>query len=240
MSFFKKIKKWFREAPHFTGTIIVSERIGSRIQKVTIALPYPVETPFPIGSYVQPMTWGCVPRAYSVALADDRSFTLLVSFSGGGAGARFFRDSKVGDKVLCYGPYDDFPYRYGTGRSKVFFATSTGVAPFRRMVEEAIKESVPSVLILGSPKEGDISLRSEFEELSRNNPTFTFIPCLSSADENWKGARGYVTEQVHGKENFVRKSDIYICGIPMMTLGVLDVLDSIDVPEEQIFVQKFG
>jgi CDP-4-dehydro-6-deoxyglucose reductase len=240
MSISKTIHHWFTEAPHFTGTIIVSERIGSRIQKVTIALPSPVEFPFAIGSYVQPMTWGCVPRAYSVALADERSFTILVSFSGGGTGARFFRDSKVGDKVLFYGPFDDFPYRYGTRRPKVFFATSTGVAPFRRMVEEAIKEEVPSVLLLGSPKEGDVSFKNEFEELSRQHPQFTFIPCLSSADEDWKGARGYVTDQVNGKEEFLKKSDIYICGIPMMTYGVLEVLASVGVPEEQIFVQKFG
>lgn len=240
MSFSSTIKHWFTEAPHFEGTIIVSERIGSRIQKVTIALPSPVETPFSIGSYVQPMTWGCVPRAYSVALADTRSFTLLVSFSGKGAGARFFRDAQVGDKVTCYGPFDDFPYRYGTGRPKVFFATSTGVAPFRRMVEEAIKEGVPSVLLLGSPKESDIALRSDFDELSRKYQSFTFVPCLSAPDTAWTGARGYVTDQASGKEDFLRKSDIYICGIPVMTLGVLEVLKSIGVPEKQIFVQKFG
>lgn len=240
MSIIRTIKHWFSEAPHFEGTIIVSERIGSRIQKVTIALPEPIETPFVIGSYVVPITWNCVPRAYSVALADTRSFTLIVSFSGGGAGARYFRDSKVGDKVTCYGPFDDFPYRYGTGRSKVFFATSTGVAPFRRMVEEAIKEGAPSVLLLGSPKEADLSFKSDFEKLAQEHSTFTFVPCLSAADESWTGARGYVTDQAKGKEEYLKRSDVYICGIPPMTLGVLEVLHSIGVPEKQIFVQKFG
>lgn len=240
MSFFSTIKHWFTEAPHFEGTIIASERIGSRIQKVTIGLPEPVETPFPIGGYVQPMTWGCVPRAYSIALADNNSFTLLVSFSGGGAGSRFFRDAKVGDKVLCYGPYDDFPYRYGTGRSKVFFATSTGVAPFRRMIDEAIKEGVPVCLYLGSPKEGDVAFKSELEELSRNHPTFTFCPTLSNPDPSWTGAHGYVTDHIIQNPSLMRKSDIYICGIPPMTMGVLAALKEVDVPEQQIFVQKFG
>ncbi len=240
MSFSSTIKHWFTEAPHFEGTIAISERIGARIQKVTIALPSPVDTPFPIGCYVQTMTWGCVPRAYSVATADKNSFTLLVSFSGGGAGSRFFRDAAVGTKVTCYGPFDDFPYRYGTGRSKIFFATSTGVAPFRRMIEEAIKEGVNSVLLLGSPKESDVAFKSELEQLSLLHPSFTFVPCLSGADPSWTGARGYVTDQIKGKENFVRKSDIYICGIPIMTLGVLDALEKTGVPKEQIFVQKFG
>lgn len=240
MSIVSTIKHWFTEAPHFEGTIIVSERIGTRIQKVTIALPEKNNEPFPIGCYVQTMTWGYIPRDYSVATSDTRSFTILVSFSGGGAGSRFFRDTKVGSKITCYGPFDDFPYRYGTGHSKVFFATSTGVAPFRRMIEEAIKENVNSVLLLGSPKESDVAFKSEFEALSRAHPSFTFVPCLSSADASWTGARGYVTDQVKGKEGYLRKSDVYICGIPIMTRGVLDILRATGVPENQIFVQKFG
>lgn len=240
MSFSSVIKHWFTEAPHFEGTIIVSERIGSRIQKVTIALSEPTAKPFPVGCYVQTITWGCIPRAYSVATADTRSFTILVSFSGRGAGARFFRDAVVGDKVTCYGPFDDFPYRYGTGRTKVFFATSTGVAPFRRMIEEAVKENVTPVLFLGSPKESDIAFKNDFEELSRNHPNFTFVPCLSDADLSWTGARGYVTDQMNGKEEFLKRSDIYICGIPAMTFGVLKILRAVGVPEKQIFVQKFG
>ena len=180
MSFFSIIKNWFTEAPHFEGTITATELIGSRIQKVTISLPSPVATPFPVGCYVQAMTSGVVPRAYSVATADTTSFTLLVSFGGRGAGARFFADAPVGTVVKYYGPFDDFPYRAGTGRSKIFFATSTGVAPFRRMVEEALNEGLEATLILGTPKESDIAFRRDFEEIARTNPYFHFIPILSA------------------------------------------------------------
>lgn len=240
MSIVSTIRHWFSEAPHFEGTIMQTERIGARIQKVTISLPAPVFAPFPIGCYVQFMTWGCVPRDYSVATADTQSFTILVSFGAGGAGARFFRDATVGTKVVCYGPFDDFPYKYGTGRPKVFFATSTGVAPFRRMIEEAMKEGVPSVLLLGSPKESDIAFKSELDELSKNNQSFTFVPTLSGAGPEWQGARGFLTDQIKGKEDFLKISDSYICGVPIMTLGVLKALKDTGVPDNQIFVQKFG
>lgn len=235
------VRKWFTEAPHFTGTIIESERIGSRIQRVRVGLPEFVKAPFPLGSFVTAVTWDCVPRCYSTAKTDEHSFTLLVSFSGGGCGARFFRDSPAGTKVLFYGPFDDFPYRPGTGRSKVFFATSTGIAPFRMMLDEAIKEGLHSTIYLGSPKEPDIALRSEFEELQTQYPALvTFHPVLSNGDVTWNGSRGYVTDYIPKNADSIRKSDIYICGIPPMTFGVLSALEAIDMPEKQIFVQKFG
>lgn len=240
MNIIAKIKHWFTEAPYVEGTVTVSERIGSRIQKITIKLPLDVRGPFPMGSYIVAYTWGCVPRAYSIAKTDGSSFTLLVSFSGGGAGARYFRDITVGKKVIFYGPFDDFPYHAGTGRPKIFFATSTGVAPFRMMADAAIREGLHATIVLGSPKEGDVAFKEELVELSQTNPLFTFIPTLSNPDSDWKGARGYVTDYIYKNPEIVRASDVYICGIPIMTLGVLDALKKIDMPQDSIFVQKFG
>lgn len=240
MSFFSTIKYWFTEAPHFEGIVTATERIGSRIQKVTITLPSPIAEPFPVGCYVQAMTSDVIPRAYSIATADSDSFTILVSFGGMGAGARFFADAPVGTVVKCYGPFDDFPYRSGTSRPKIFFATSTGVAPFRRMVEESLREGLETTLFLGTPKESDIAFRSDFEELARANPLFHFVPVLSAGDPVWQGARGYVTDQITGKSELLRRSDVYICGVPMMTLSVLNILKKEGVPKNQIFVQKFG
>jgi len=240
MSLFSTIRHWFDEAPHFKGTIIASERIGSRIQKVTVGLPPNISGPFNLGSYVVAYAYGCVPRAYSVAKTDAHSFTLLVSFSGGGTGARFFRDATVGTTTTFYGPFDDFPYRYGTGRPKVFFATSTGVAPFRMMVDEVVKEGLPATLYLGSPTEGDISLREEFDVIARNYPSFNFVPVLSKPDPSWQGPKGYVTDFITKNPITMRKSDIYICGVPPMTMGVLAALEKAHVPKKQVFVQKFG
>jgi len=78
MNIIAKIKHWFTEAPYVEGTVIESERIGSRIQKVTIGLPLDVRGPFPMGSYIVAYTWGCIPRAYSIAKTDGGSFTLIV------------------------------------------------------------------------------------------------------------------------------------------------------------------
>ena len=90
-----------------------------------------------------------------------------------------------------------------------------------------------------TPKEEDIAFKKDFEELAKN-PLFRFIPVLSAGNPEWKGARGFLTSHIPDKVDFIKKSDVYICGVPIMTASVLDALKKISMPEEQIFVQKFG
>ena len=229
------------EEPSSRMCIVESVRIGSHIQKVTLAFDPALGLRFPIGSYIQPMTWGCIPRAYSVAEATASTVTIVVSFSGMGAGARFFATSPVGTYVEVFGPYDDYPYRYGTGRPKVFICTGTGMVPFVRMVPEAVCENLPSLLVLGVPKEEDIPYREYFENLERTTSSFDCIFTLSRSGPEWKGAKGYVTHQFGGdRDEWLRESDVYVCGVPKMVESTLAMLKAADVPKSHVFVQQFA
>ncbi len=239
MSVFSVIAKKL-EASYMDMEITASERVGSHIQKVRLAVPGGESREFPIGSYIQPMTWGVVPRAYSIVEADGHSCTIIVSFSGKGAGARFFRDMPVGTVVRTYGPFDDFPYRYSTGRPKIFMATGTGVAPFIRMAGEANKEGRPAVLVLGVPHQEDIPYASYFYDMAKKYNTFAFVPVLSAPDGAWEGERGYVTDIWEGREKMLLQSDVYICGVPPMVAGAEEFLKSIGMDPTHMFIQKFG
>ncbi len=229
------------EAVPLQMQITSSEPIGSHIQKVTLAYPRGQAKEFPIGSYIQPMIAGCIPRAYSIVEATDRNCTIIVSTSGRGVGARFFENAPVGTPIESFGPFSDFPYRYGTGRSKIFLATGTGVAPFVRMIPEAIHENLPALLALGVPEERDIPYRAYLESLSARTPSFHCLFVLSRASKTWEGPRGYITDQFEGtREEWLRASDVYVCGIPAMTEGTRELLRRVHVPRKQIFVQKFG
>ncbi len=240
MSIFSKLVEHLGEQS-IQMKIIKSIRVGSHIQQVTLQFRPLTSYTFEVGSYIQPMIGGCIPRAYSVAEVTENTCTIIVSFSGMGVGARFFSQVPVGTCVNVYGPYNDFPYQYGTGRSKVFLATGTGVAPFIRMSEEAVKEEVPVLLALGIPKEEDIPYRERFEALQNQNKNFFCLFSLSLPNPEWKGAKGYITDQFddEGKE-WLMKSDVYICGVPPMVEGTLVMLKRFRVPKKQIFVQKFG
>jgi len=234
--FFKKL-----EAPHRTMYVSEASKIGNHIQKVVLKNSNKESVNYPIGSYIQPMIGGCVPRAYSVVEDNGDGCTIMVSFSGKGVGARFFKKIQCGDIVNVYGPFDDFKYRYNTGRPKIFIATGTGVSPFVRMVHEAIKEDLPVLLVLGVPEESDIPYREYFEFLGREHKVFDFLATLSNPGSGWNGAVGYVTSQFNSEDyGFLRLSDIYICGVPPMITGIVDVLRNANVPAGSIFIQKFG
>jgi NAD(P)H-flavin reductase len=240
MSIFKALIEKLETVPT-KMQILESEKIGSHIQKVVLAFPANLGLNFPIGSYIQPDVGAGVTRAYSVAEATDSTCTIIVSFSGKGMGARFFSQSPVGTFVDVYGPYSDFPYHYDTKHPKIFLATGTGIAPFVKMIPEAIKEKLPVLLALGVPREEDIPYKKYFDDLESNFSNFKTIYVLSNGSINWNGARGYITNQFSGeREKWLRNSNIYVCGVPPMVEGVLKLLKNAEVPKNQIFVQKFG
>lgn len=235
MSLFKTL-----EAPHSLMMIVDSQRIGSHIQKVTLGLEKPVSKPFTVGAYIQPLIGGWVPRAYSIAEATETTCTIIVSFSSMGVGARFFASAKIGTVIKVYGPFDDFPYHYKTGKPKVFIATGTGVAPFVRMVPEATAEGVPSYLLMGAPTLQDIPYYNYFEELTSKNKLFSFVPSLSRPNETWKGYKGYITQLLPQMQQILLQSDVYLCGVPPMISSTKSVLRKMKIPSNQIHVQKFG
>jgi cytochrome-b5 reductase len=243
MSISEKIRALIEE-PKYTYVIVASSRIGSHIQKVTLQFDRNLlKGPFPIGSYVQFMIAGAIPRAYSVVESTKDTATFIMSFSGMGVGSRFFSKAPPGTTIDGFGPYDDFPYRRNTERYKIFLATGTGVAPFVRMVQVAIREKTPSALLLGSPQEEDLPYHNYFKKLDAENPgLFVYYPVLSRPPEGWNGGTGYITSYV---PEFIQEApkdkwDMYICGVPAMIYGAEQVVKKMKFPRNHVFIQKFG
>lgn len=240
MSLSKHIRTWIEE-PIREFQILRSERIGSHIQKVTLAFAQN-DGPFPVGSYVQFVIEGVVPRAYSVADSTVDTCTIIVSFGGMGVGSRYFAGAPTGTQIRAYGPYDDFPYHKGNERTKLFLATGTGVAPFVRMIRSAIKEGVSSALLLGSPTEGDLPYHSYFQELADTSKNeFTYFPVLSKPHNKWQGGKGYITRYLPQlfQEYSMEHCDVYVCGVPIMVYDVKRLLKRVGFPKQQLFIQEF-
>lgn len=151
-----------------------------------------------------------------------------------GVASNFLCDLQVGAEVRVTGPngkrfllpVDTHAHDYA------FFATGTGIAPFRGMIIDLLKANTTScvTLVLGSPYATDLPYHAEFVELAKQHANFTYLPTISRETQP-NGKRGlYVQDQIAlqpkalGEILNSTRGLIYVCGIAGMELGIFQTL----------------
>lgn len=151
-----------------------------------------------------------------------------------GVASNFLCDLQVGDRVTLTGPSgkrfvlpaDPAAHDY------VFFATGTGVAPFRGMLADLLESGARSraVLVMGVPHAADLLYDEELRALASRHPNFTYLTALSRERQEDGHGPMYVQDRLrtHREElGAILSSDrglVYVCGLAGMELGVLQGL----------------
>lgn len=147
-----------------------------------------------------------------------------------GVCSNYLCNLKAGDTVKMTGPAGrrfllpenrgDFNY--------VFFATGTGIAPYRGMVFDLLKEGIESdiYLIFGIPYRTDILYEEYFRSLEETHPNFHFIVYVSREDRRADGSKKYVQYAIDDHQEelipLLEKDNtlVYICGLQGMQAGI--------------------
>lgn len=155
---------------------------------------------------------------------------------------------KPGDKVNVYGPFGDF-FAKNTQAEMVFVGGGAGMAPLRSHIFDQL-------LRLNSQRKisywyGARSLREmfyaeEFEELARKYSNFQWHVALSDPlpEDNWTGHKGFIHKVLF--DNYLKEHEApeeceyYMCGPPMMTKAVIDMLLELGVERDNILLDDFG
>ena len=100
-----------------------------------------------------------------------------------GVASNFLCDLNPGEKVQLTGPNGKrflLPLRPDE-HDYVFFATGTGIAPFRGMVQELLATTTRSriALVMGSPYASDLLYHQDFESLASREPRLTYLTAIS-------------------------------------------------------------
>ncbi|MGE3108271.1 MAG: hypothetical protein AB7G11_03395 [Phycisphaerales bacterium] len=143
-------------------------------------------------------------------------------------------DLQVGDEVKLSGPAGKrfiLPAAPGD-HDYVFFATGTGIAPFRGMVLDLLESGAPSsvTLIMGSPYATDLLYHDAFLRLQDEHKNFTYITAISRERQADGHDPLYVQDRIRtDRERLVPKflsprTLIYICGLAGMELGIFQQL----------------
>jgi len=147
-----------------------------------------------------------------------------------GVCSNYLCNLKVGDKLKVTGPSGK---RYLLPENKtdfnyVFFATGTGIAPFRGMIMELFEAGITNevVLVFGCPYRTDLIYPDYFKEMDGSHDNFNYLTMISREDRRPDGSKKYVQtaiddhaellDPILGKENTL----IYLCGMKGMESGI--------------------
>lgn len=147
-----------------------------------------------------------------------------------GVASNYLADLKPGAKVKLTGPSGrrfllpenalDFNY--------LFFATGTGIAPFRGMIKELYEQNYENdcVLIFGCPYRTDLLYADYFDEMDKEHDNFHYLPSVSREKRREDGSKYYVQSKLVDEKDLLmpilQKDNtlIYICGLKGMEQGI--------------------
>ncbi|MGM0545523.1 MAG: FAD-binding oxidoreductase [Bacteroidota bacterium] len=151
-----------------------------------------------------------------------------------GVCSNYLADLQPGDTVKMTGPSGrrfllpenalDFNY--------VFFATGTGIAPYRGMIKELLEQGFENeiVLVFGCAYRTDLLYADYFESIDREYDNFHYLPRVSREDRRADGSKKYVQttlwddaellDSIMEQENTL----MYICGLKGMESGIYRAL----------------
>ncbi|MDX2456770.1 MAG: CDP-6-deoxy-delta-3,4-glucoseen reductase [Gammaproteobacteria bacterium] len=199
------------------------EHLAHDVIRIYLKLPDTERLQFLAGQYIDVLLQDHAPRAFSIANAphDDSFIELHIrNISGGYFSDRVFNQMQEKAMLRIKGPLGTFFLREDTDRPAILIGGGTGFAPLKGILEHAFHTSLekPLHLYWGVRARRDLYLEELPAQWLQDHTNFSYTPVLSEpmADDNWKGATGFVTDTVIRDYPDLSGHDIYMSGPPVM------------------------
>lgn len=185
-------------------------------------------------------------RSYSIASVPDGSprFELIVTQVEGGPGSTFLTQAPLGTLLDVKGPQGTF-MRVNGGPS-LLVATGTGIAPFRGMLNDALREegTAPLWVLFGVRGPADFLFGDELTALAKRSPRVRLEVTYSRPPVGWLGRTGYVQEHVRALWSELGalggEPHAYVCGVKKMLMEVRAVLrDELGLVRQRVHLESY-
>jgi ferredoxin-NADP reductase len=188
-------------------------------------------------------------RAYSIASTpSDKNIELVIRIIPNGQGTTIIDAAKIGDEFTISNGMGHFLLSDDKDAELYFFATGTGIAPFKSMIRTEAAKKIPRKMYLfyGGRKQNDLAYWDELSSWAKNlevkiglsrekNVREIIIPNLKTAEiDNCR-----ITKFFENK-NFAGNSEFYICGNKGMVDGTKEILLAKGIDKSRIFFEKFN
>lgn len=151
-----------------TASVTEIEELAPSVVQITVAFENDTFA-FEAGQLVNFRFPDGVSRAYTIASAPQRTSAVQLCVRvGAGRGGKAVLRLDPGAVVTIEGPYGDFLLPENDGRSLVFLAGDTGIAPVRSIVLGMLASGDPrKICVLYEPDQRNILYSGDFDPLAR-------------------------------------------------------------------------
>lgn len=200
-----------------------------------------------------------VTRAYSMAnYPDEKGMVMLnvrvatppprIPNAPPGKMSSYIFGLHPGDHVTISGPFGEF-FATENDTEMVFIGGGAGMAPMRAHIFDQLKRLNSKRKITfwyGARSLREMFYTEDFDRLAAEFDNFQWHIALSDPlpEDNWQGYVGFIHEVVY--ENYLRNHpapedcEYYMCGPPMMTAAVIEMLHNLGVEDDNIRLDDFG
>ena len=187
----------------------------------------------------RPRAW----RFYSMANAPRHDGTIdfhVRVIDGGVVSYALARRVSVGTRLRLGAPVGTLRLNMDSPRNVLLAAGSTGLAPLKAIAEQAAGLPRPPQvhLVFGARTAAELYDLPELEKMAVQWPWLTVTPAVS-AEPGYRGETGTVADVV-GRRVRLADHDAYICGSPAMTTATVHRMQSLGMPQNQIYVEDYG
>jgi Na+-transporting NADH:ubiquinone oxidoreductase subunit F len=198
-------------------------------------------------------------RAYSLANppSEDKALTLVVRIATPPAGAppgtppgqgsSYVFSLRPGASATARGPFGRFQVN-PTQREVIFIGGGVGIAPLRAMIlDQLLRVDAGRRMSFwyGARNKRELCYQREFQALARAHENFSLHLALSAprADDQWSGDTGFIHTVLFEKylksHPAPEEAEYYLCGPPLMSAAVIQMLEDLGVERDNIFFDDF-
>ena len=180
-------------------------------------------------------------RPLSIASSPTEDFLLFSTKISQSLFKQKFNSLNVGDKVKIKGPMGIFVLNENY-ENIIFLGGGIGITPFRNMVKYATdkKLAIKMTLLYSNKTPADICYKDEWPIFENENKNLKIVHTITENSTNWIGRTGRISEAMI-KEfcNDLNNTLFYICGPPGMVEGFSNLLKTMNVPQQNVKIEKF-
>lgn len=165
-----------------------------------------------------------------------------------GQGSSYIFMLKPGDKVNIMGPFGEF-FARETGNEMIFIGGGAGMAPLRSHILDQLSRLKSKRKIsfwYGARSKNEMFYVEDFDNLAHENDNFEWHVALSEPlpEDHWEGYTGFIHNVLY--EEYLKNHpspedcEYYLCGPPMMSKAIIEMLLNLGVEQENILYDDFG